>query len=221
MDSPAVPAESREPANPPGDDRGHRVELYATILLGLATVAIAVATFRGTFYDDRVAENFHDALVEAGRSNDQFGLYDTTFAFEQGLFIEWLVATTEGNDDAAALIEGVMGPGLTDTVTEWFNGAGGDADSPFDYDTSRLESTEFLTAAEDFADGAADFEAAAKDADRKGDLVGLAQVLFAVTLFSAGMAAILRTAAMQRVVLMIGMLVLVVGGAILVAGETA
>jgi hypothetical protein len=210
-------------AVPDGADRmsNHRIELWATLLLGLATVAIAVATFRGTVYDDRVAENFHVALVEEGSANDLFGQFDSTFAFEQSLFIEWLVAITEGNETASTLIEGAMSQGLRETSIEWLNDDSTDALTPFDYDTTRLESTEFLLQGRDFADSSDEFEQAARDADSAGDLLGLAQVLFAITLFFAGMAVILKTPQMQQSVLVLGAVVLIVGVVFFVVGETA
>lgn len=199
--------------------RDHRIELWATLLLGLATVAIALATFRGTVYDDRVAENFHTALVEEGSANDLFGQYDSTFAFEQGLFIEWLVAITEGNETASTLIANAMSPGLRETSIEWLDDDSTEALTPFDYDITRLESTEYLLQGREFADSSDGFEQAARDADSAGDLLGLAQVLFAITLFFAGMAVILKTPRMQQTVLVLGAVVLLVGVVFFVAGE--
>jgi len=198
-----------------------RIELWATALLGLATVAIALATFRGTVYDDRVAENFHNALVEEGSANDSFGQYDSTFAFEQGLFIEWLVAITEGNETASTLIENTMSPGLRETSIEWLDDESTEALTPFEYDTTRLESTGYFLQAQDLAESSDAFEQAARDADGAGDLLGLAQVLFAITLFFAGMAVILKTPRMQQSVLVFGAVVLIVGVAFFIVGETA
>jgi hypothetical protein len=210
-------------AVPDGADRmsNHRIELWATLLLGLATVAIALATFRGTVYDDRVAENFHVALVEEGSANDLFGQFDSTFAFEQSLFIEWLVAMTEGNETASTLIANAMSQGLRETSIEWLNDDSTDALTPFDYDDTRLDSTEYLLQGRDLAASSDAFEQAARDADSAGDLLGLAQVLFAITLFFAGMAVILKTPQMQQSVLVLGAVVLIVGVVFFVVGETA
>lgn len=196
------------------------IEIVATVLLGVATVAIALATFRGTVYDDRVAEKFHQALVAEGNSNDQYGLHDTTFAFEQSLFVEWVVATVADNDEGAFFIERAMDEPLREATIAWFEDLETDADTPFDYDDTVFESDEILELAVEFGDEAVALEKEAEEADKAGDRLGLAQVLYAVTLFSAGMAVILTTRKTQQAALLIGCAVLVAGSVFFALGES-
>ena len=197
----------------------HSIEFVATVLLGVATVAIALATFRGTVFDDRVAENFHRALVAEGNANDQYGLYDTTFAFEQNLFVEWVVAMAAGNEEGAFFIERAMEEPLRAATTAWFDDLETDADTPFDYDDTVFESDRILEEAEGFGEEALLFEEEAETADKAGDRLGLAQVLYAITLFSAGMAVILSTRATQQAALLIGCGALVAGSVFFALGE--
>jgi len=167
------------------------VEVAATVLLGVAAVAIAWATFQSGLWGGQQDEAYTESVREANNAVDLLQVADTVRAFDQSLFVEVLISGVcngdEPNDEAVCeqVLASMSDEGAA-AIEEWLGSER--AASPFD-STTYLEAlstpAEEAKAASErlFAEGAA--------ANENGDNYDLASTILTVVLFFAGIAAVL------------------------------
>lgn len=171
---------------------GHdRIELIATILLGLAAVAIAWSTFQSALWGGRQDEAYTESVREADNAVDQLQAADTIRNLDQSLFVEVLISGVcdEGersDPETCELVLANMSEG-TDALEAWLS-------------TERLappfESEAYLESL--YASGekaklaSQGFFDEAGEANQNGDDFELAVTLLTVVLFFAGISVVIR-----------------------------
>lgn len=196
------------------------LELIAAILLGLATMLTAYAAYRGSIVSDGVLQNYSAASAAQAEAYDAFAVSDKFETTEQTLFLQFMV-TAQTDAATAGYIQTLMGPEMQTLMAVWA------ADptepiSPFMGDYPELLDLPSAIALEEgngFLITAKDYQAAAQKADDEGDVFELSSVFLAVTLFLAGVATLLKTRKIQRVVLLLGSAMLVIGTIVLIQAE--
>lgn len=200
-----------------------RLELFAAILLGLAAVLTAFAAYRASLTDDQVLKGYSDANEAMQAGYDLLSAGDQASNFEQNVFLQYAVEISGGNEDGAAYLRETMSPELLAAVEVWEE-TDDDAATPFDGDYEELDDLESSLR---YAEGSASLDQAealrsqAEDADQKSDVFELASVLLAVTLFLAGVAALISSPRLSASLLVLGGLMLLGGFAVLVSAELA
>ncbi len=202
-------------------DEGSRIELAAALVLGLAAVLTAYASYRGSLVGDEVLKNYSDSSVAVADAFDSFSLGDQAAMTENDMYLQYGLAITAGNVDGADFLLSQMTPELITVIDEWE--ANPDLQTPFDDANpyvADLESSIWYADAEERMDQAASMRAAAEVADGRTDVYDRAQVFFAVTLFVAGFTALLRRSPIQWVTLTLAGLMLVLGLVDLIDAES-
>lgn len=95
--------------------------------------------------------------------------------------------------------------------------------TPFDGDypeLAEIESSQIYAEGQALLDDAAEQRKLAEDADAKSDIFELSTVLLAVTLFLAGVAALIKSRRISYALLSLGSLVLIAGAGVLIWAET-
>ena len=204
--------------------RFNRLELVAAIVLGFAAVLTAFAAYRGALTDDLVLKNYAESQANITQGNDWYAAGYQATALEQSSFFQYSVESLGGNEQGAQFLYGLMTAEQQALIDEWVADEREDAISPFneEYEAySSLESQQYFAEGDGYYDAAKQNQADAEDADDKSDIFELSQVFFAVTLFVAGVAALLRSPGVQMGVLGLGIVMLVVGSIVLVQAEMA
>jgi hypothetical protein len=200
-----------------------RVELAAAILLGLAAVLTAFAAYRASLTDDEVLKGYSEANEAMQEGYDQLSAGDQASNFEQNVFLQYAVEISAGNQEGADYLRATMSPELDAVVTVWEE-TDDDVATPFDGDYAELddlESSLFYAEGDALLDQADDLRASAEDADEKSDIYELASVLLAVTLFLAGVAALITSKPISAGLLVLGSVMLIGGFVVLVQAEMA
>jgi hypothetical protein len=186
------------------------VEIVATVLLAVAAVATAWSSYQATRWngENTKASGRVNALrIDAARAQ---GLAEGQTQVDIATFIQWVDANAAGDDELADFYLDRFRPEFRPAFDAWLASdplTNPDAPpTPFAMDEYQLQAR---ADAEQF-DAEAEVVAAAvrRNVERAGNYV-LGVVLFAVSLFFAGMSAKLRGATTRKVLLVVGCLVFV------------
>ena len=82
--------------------------LVAAILLGIAAVLTAWSAYRESLTSDLVLKNYSEQQATIALANDTYGRADQQESLEVSVFLEWAIAVSAGNLDAADYLEQVM-----------------------------------------------------------------------------------------------------------------
>ncbi len=214
-----------------GEDGSDRIELVAIVLLAVAAVLTAWATFESTKWSGVQADGYSrgGALrTESTRFSTEAG---QRAQIDVALFLGWLNATESdirnGDIEAPAASDSVyrpdpgtlsgflferLGPTLTPAIMVWletnpFTNPDAPA-SPFVSELYSLEAAEMATQLQLDADAAVQ---GARAANQNSDDYVLAVVMFALVLFFSALASNLKTRSAQVAVVALAMGVLLLG----------
>lgn len=205
-------------------DKVTKGELTAAIVLGFAAVLTAFAAYRGALTDDLVLKNYVESQAAITQGNDYYSSGYQTASFEQSTFLQYATELLGGNEDGANYVLTLMSPSQQALIEEWSADEREDTISPFsdEYEAFfELDSQYDFRTGDELYDDAETSRKAAEDADTNSDIYELSQVFFAVTLFVAGIAVLLRSPKVQAGVLVLGISMLLAGSVVLVMAETA
>ncbi len=210
--------------------RKRRIELMGAVVIAIAAVLTAWVTFDAGAADSTVEQKNTDGLALTLRSNDLFIQYDAERALERDWIFSWIAAAAN-EEPATPILTAAMPPEVADLTLEWFadnqqffdDPEGASLSDPFDeryasYDA--LPSNDFLFwGREANADAqCAFFEA--REAEIRGDGLGLATVFLAIALLVIGIAALLNGKAAQIIVIIVSIVSLIAGaGQAFLAGD--
>src|SRR5688572_21331447 len=114
------------PAEPTSD----RNQILAAIVLGLAAVLTALASYNSSKADGDGQQNRADAGRSLSDANFFYSQGNQVFAGDQALFVAFATAAQEGNTDVAGYLTTLMRPEL-EAAVEWWQ-ATDEAVTPFD-----------------------------------------------------------------------------------------
>lgn len=195
------------------------IALVAAIVLGLAAVLTAWSAYRGSLTSDIVLKSYSEQQANIAIANDTFSRADQQEQLETTLFLDWAVATSVGNDDAADYLVNVMSDELFAAVEWWIEQPNDSAPAtPFTPDNpafADLPSQVLVAEGEAILAEADTFRLAAEQADADSDRFDLANVFFAVVLFIAGLATLVQRRSIQVGFLTISVLGFIAGLAVL------
>lgn len=221
-DSASPPGDAPAPAPKEASSRD-RVELFAAILLGLAATLTAFAAYRASLVSDEVLKGYSDANETMQEGFDLLSAGDQISNFERTLFLQLVVERSAGNEDAADYLLATMSPEMQAVIDVWSNDPDDTIATPFDGEypeLAEIESAQIYAEGQALLDEAAEQREAAEDADAKSDIFELSTVLFAVTLFLAGVAALIKSRNVSYALLSLGTVVLIAGVMVLIQAET-
>jgi hypothetical protein len=196
--------------SPETNGRAERLELVATILLALATVATAWSGYQASRWNGEQAKAFTRASalrIESAKAED---LANAQTQVDVATFIQWIDAVVREEDELADFYEARFREEFKPAVEAWFATmplTNPDAPlTPFampEYQLDARQEAERLDAQAEAlsAEGRASIE-------RSTNYV-LCVVLFAAALFFAGISTKLGTPRMRRVVLGFGLVVFI------------
>lgn len=187
---------------------GQRLGVVAALLLGLATVATAWAAYQANLWNGVMSTEFNESVRLSTDAGKLYQEGDAISTLDGNLFVEWALATTEGNAAAADYIaDTLFSEPMVEAVAEW-TAAGADAPgSPFDLDGYAQPQWAEGDALEAESQAATE---RAQEANQNADDYVLVTVLLAVVLFTAGIAATLDAVRLKAAFLASGAVVFVV-----------
>jgi len=200
----------------------HRIELCAAILLGLAATMTAYAAYRASIVGDGVLQGYSDANQSMQEGYDSLSAGDQASNFEQSLFLQYAVEFAAGNDDGALYLRETMGPEMLALVEVWENDPDDTIATPFEGDYAEiddLQSTLFYAEGDDLLETASVQRSDAEGADGQSDIFELSTVLVAITLFLAGIAALITVHKLSWALLGVSAGVLAAGTVVLIQAE--
>lgn len=205
-----------------GTDRGKadRFELMLAALLGVTTLLIAFAALRASLLGDEVLKGYTESTQFYNDSSALDNADLQTFVQDQNLFLRYTEAIfKEDFEFATYMRENLFEPQLEEAVTWWEarlsepNGP----ESPFEEGSPyRSPNADAVTAADAAAE--ASFEAGSA-ADDRGDKFDIATAILAVTLFSGGIASLLRSRNAQVLMVVVALTSLAVGAIYIAIGQ--
>lgn len=224
-DEPEVATESDSERRHRDDTRKNRVELAGAIIIGIAAVLTALATFQGAKVDGEVGSKHTEAITHTLFANDSFNQASAARAIERDWIFSYMTEAENGNPAQDFLVEAMPDEVLL-VADEWLN-TDDDILDPFsDAAADQYESVQNLPSTQLALQGELDDAAAecaifeSLVAERRGDDYGLSTVFLAISLVVGGIAALLRGKAAQTIVLTTAALSLVLGAGLLaVAGD--
>ncbi len=194
-------------------------EFAAALLLGMAALLTAFASMRSAIVGDEVLEGFTLSSQHYSDANTIDDANSQIFIADQALFLRYVEATFENDDNLAEYLRTTLFETRLSTAVDWWEQQQSEVDppeSPFDEGTPY--SFENDSAAE-IASGDAAFEAA-KRADGRNDRFDQAAALLSITLFAIGLAILVRTSRARAILAALAILGLVGGSILIVIGET-
>ena len=140
---------------------------------------------------------------------------------EQQFFLTYAINAAQGNEGAVAYLEQTMSEELAAAVNWWFDQPEETAPpTPFVEDNpeyANLPSQVIVDEGNTVMDEADAKRVAAEESGELGGRFGLANVFFAIVLFLAGIATLLRRTPIQIGILVLSVALLVVGGVIIIS----
>jgi hypothetical protein len=211
--------------------RKRRVELAGAIIIAIAAVLTAIATFQSGDADGTVEEKNTQGVGLILDANDAYNQYDAARLVERDWVFGW-IAEAANDQPAADILEAAMPEEIADLINEWLdanveffdNPEAEFIDDPFTESYASfapLPSNELLEIGDFFYNAAqcAFFEA--QEAAVRGDGLGLSTVFLAIALVVGGIAALLNGKAAQIIVITIASLSLVAGaGQLMLSADT-
>jgi hypothetical protein len=165
---------------------GRRLEFFAAVVLGLAAIAVAWASFQSSLWGGIQDSKLTESVLVGNEATDAFQQGDTIQSLDQVLFVEYLTLTFSGGDpDLAEFVLSNMSPEGQAATAEWFES---DLERPFDSET--YQNALYSTGLELQEDSAGLFEEAAT-ANENADKYDLATTILALVLFFAGIATLI------------------------------
>jgi hypothetical protein len=176
-------------------DRSDWIELFATVLLALATIVAAWSAYQATRWGGVQAVAFSSAAALRAEGNDVMTVAEAGLEIDVEMFSTWLVLAAEGNERGAATIRDRLRDEFRPAFDAWLGEAplaeipsGRPFDLPL-YDQvageGRREAGRLFSEA-DVAVGTA------RDANQTGDDFVLVAVIMATVLFFTGVSTKLR-----------------------------
>jgi hypothetical protein len=190
------------------DRRTHRVELFATILLAFAAVATAWSTYQSTRWRGEQAADYSKATAARIQSSEASTRAGQMTQVDIATFIQWVDADVHGDEKLARFYRRRFRKEFRPAFAAWIatnpNTNPQSPLTPFAMPQYRVakafESAQLNTAAGISAD-------AAGKANQRADNYVLAVVLFAASLFFAGISTKLRSLQQREVLLAFGWLI--------------
>jgi hypothetical protein len=208
--------EAAEP-EPAGDRAKTWLELVSTVLLALATVATAWSGYQATRWSGAQAQAYSSANAARLESTRASNLANTQTSIDVATFIQWVDAYAHHNTALAAFYLDRLRPEFKPAVDAWIATKplkNPDAPlTPFSMPQYRLAANVKAQRLDGVAAAQADL---AKTDNQRGDNYVLAVVLFATSLFFAGISTRLATRRSEAAILGLGC-VLFVGALIWLA----
>lgn len=219
-------------SDPVGDRRKRRVELAGAIIIGVAAVLTAIATYQGSQVDGTVQKKSTEAVGLTLRANDLYNDATAEQAEERDWFFGFLTAAANGEDETADVLFRAMPAEVQVLTGDWLveneerlGDPNAPIDDPFFVDADGFPVVEsffelpssVLVAAGDAVSGVATcalFDSGV--AESQGDNFGLSTVFLAIALVVGGIAALLRGKAAQIIVLTTSTVSLLLGASLLV-----
>lgn len=203
--------------------RRNRIELVAAILIGVAAIFTALATYLGGQVDGSITEKQNEALrldlIAGGVYNDA----NAQQAIERDWVFGW-ITELENETPAAGYLENAMPDEVFALAEEWIN-AEDDVADPFSEEAfDSYESHSELLSAQLSEEASFLEELSACSAfdgqvlEVRGENYSVSQVFFATTLVAGGIAALLRRRLAQYIVLGTAVLSLLAGLSVLSLG---
>jgi hypothetical protein len=190
------------------DARARRVETLATVLLAVAAVATAWSTYQSAVWRGAQASHTRESTAARIQSASASGRAGQLTQIDVATFTEWLDADVAGNTELADFYRERFRAEFQPAFTAWI---ATDPRTNVDAPKTPFEMPEYRPAAIDEAerlDALAEAEAdAAADASRRADGYMLAVVLFAASLFFAGISTKVHSVRQRGVLLVIGGLI--------------
>jgi hypothetical protein len=200
----------RAPDQASADRTQHRIDVIATVLLALATLATAWAGYQSSRWHSEQAKLQTKATasrIEAARSQE---IADREAQVDVALFVQWVDAHTLGERELARFYRRRFSSRLAPAFNAWIE------TQPFEHPAappSPFVMREYSIAANQVAaadEAAADtFAADAVEDIQNADNYVLAVVLFAACLFFAGVSTRMHTISGQRFILALGCILFV------------
>jgi hypothetical protein len=185
--------------------RERRLELAATVLLTLATVATAWSAYQAREWTGEQSQGYSHATAARIAVNREAALANRQIQIDVATFIQWVDARAEGRTALASFYRARFRDEFEPAFLAWLatepftNEAG--PKTPFELPQYRLRAARQADRLE--LQAAAD-SAGAKDANERADNYMLAVVLFASSLFFAGLSTKLHTSTARLVLLGLG-----------------
>jgi hypothetical protein len=185
--------------------RERQLELGATVLLTLATVATAWSAFQAREWTGEQSQGYSHATAARIAVNREAALANRQVQIDVATFIQWVDARAEGRSALASFYRARFREEFEPAFLAWLatepftNEAA--PKTPFDLPQYRLGAAQRADRLE--LQAAAD-SAGAKDANERADNYMLAVVLFATSLFFAGLSTKLHTSTAKLVLLGFG-----------------
>jgi hypothetical protein len=203
-----------------GDDRRRgRAELFAAILLGIAGVLTAFCAYKAALTDGDALQGYTESTQQLTDSNQFYSQALSRSTRDQQLFSQFALESQTANEDLVAYMLTLMDDNLRDAVLWWSDAVQQDdtlvspfvdhPDNPY-VNVDQVQAVELEAQSNDTYEEAVDF-------DEEGDQYELAAVLFALTLFFAGIATLLKRLQATYVLLAVGTASSVAGFVVLVA----
>ena len=182
-----------------------RLELIATVLLALATVATAWAAYQAREWTGEQSQGYSHATAARIAENRSSAVANRQVQIDIATFIQWVDAREQGRTRLANFYEARFRDEFRPAFTAWLASKPltnkSAAKTPFDLPQYRLAADRHARALE--LKAAAE-SLKAKDANQRADSYTLAVVLFASSLFFAGISTKLETETARIAVLGLG-----------------
>lgn len=184
------------------DDR--RLEIVAAVVLGLAAIAVAWASFQSSLWGGVQDSKLTESVLVGNEATDAFQQADTIQSLDQVLFVEYLTQTfSDGDPDLAEFILSNMSPEGQAATEEWFEN---DLERPFDSES--YQDALYSTGLELQEESAGLFDEAAT-ANETADKFDLAATILALVLFFAGIATLIGRREVTVALLLVSVVLLV------------
>jgi len=201
------------------DHRHGRAELFAAILLGIAGVLTAFCAYKAALTDGDALQGYTESTQQLTDSNQFYSQALQRSTKDQQLFTQFALESQTANEELVAYMLTLMDDNLRDAVLWWSDAVQQDDGllSPFvDHPDNPYVNADQAQAVKLETRSNATYEDAAAF-DDEGDQYELAAVLFALTLFFAGIATLLKRIQATYVLLTAATLSSAVGIVVLVA----
>ncbi len=203
-----------------GRDMTGRLALAAAIVLGIAAVFTAWGAYRANLTSDVVIRSYAEQQVLMAQATETYGLADQQSSMEEQFFLSYAINSAQDNAEATAYLEYAMSNELWAAVEWWIaqpvaTGPG----TPFVEENpafAGLPSQQLARTADDLVAQAEAKRVLAETANADSDRFELSNVFFAIVLFIAGVTALVTRRRIQLGLLGLGVVMLVMGIAILV-----
>jgi hypothetical protein len=183
------------------------LDLVSTVLLALATVATAWAAYESRVWTGEQSQGYSHATATRIAVNRASALANRQVQIDVATFIQWVDAREQNRDRLAAFYRARFRDEFQPAFAAWLatkplENAGAPA-TPFAMPQYRLKASD---EAERLEASAAAASEQAKDANQRADNYMLAVVLFASSLFFAGISTKLQTPRARAAILGLGCL---------------